>query len=353
MNNIKSTQYEELKILQILDANLDRAREGLRVLEDWSRFALGREDLVKKTKDFRQILGKEHSLLYKNARNLSEDKCIGLNHPEQLKRKGSDLIISSNAARVQEALRVIEEFSRSSNQKLSQIASDIRYEIYNLEIEILNANAKSEKTQIIQKNNLYFITKKTPKLIEIIEELLIGGVKIIQHRSKGESDKKFLFESIQICKLCRKYNALFIVNDRVDIAIASEADGVHLGQNDIDLKYARDLLGNSKIIGKSANNSIEINKAIDEGCDYLGIGPVFRTSTKKEKNPIGISRIIALTKNISIPWFAIGGINQTNLSTLQDHKIKKIAIISGLADSANPKKEAIIISKKLSDANSR
>ena len=130
MQNFNRTDAEDLRIFQIIDANLDRAREGLRVLEDWARFGIGENDCVTKIKNFRQILGKNHLEVYKQSRNYVEDQYKGLTHQEQTKRKTPEQIISSNAGRVQEALRVIEEFSRLHNQKLSKIASEIRYEIY-------------------------------------------------------------------------------------------------------------------------------------------------------------------------------------------------------------------------------
>ena len=111
MLHSKTTNPEDLRIYQIIDANLDRAREGLRVLEDWARFGLGKEKYVKRIKNFRQILGKNHLDVYKQSRNHIEDKCKGLTHQEQFNRQTSEQIISSNSARVQEALRVIEEFS--------------------------------------------------------------------------------------------------------------------------------------------------------------------------------------------------------------------------------------------------
>ena len=120
MRNPNKIQPEDLRISQIIDANLDRAREGLRVLEDWARFGLGNEDFVIRIKNFRQILGKNHLEIYKLSRNHIEDQCKGLSHVEQSKRNSSSKIISSNSARVQEALRVIEEFSRIHNSELSK-----------------------------------------------------------------------------------------------------------------------------------------------------------------------------------------------------------------------------------------
>jgi len=351
MLNSNTTNTEDLRIYQIIDANLDRAREGLRVLEDWARFGLGKEKYVEKIKNFRQILGKYHLEVYKQSRNHIEDKCKGLTHHEQINRKTSEQIISSNSARVQEALRVIEEFSRLQNNELSKIASEIRYEIYTIEIDLLSYSKFKKSEEILKENDLYLITDQKDNLLEIIEEILIAGVRIIQHRFKTGTDKDQLQEAIQIKNLCKKYNSLFIVNDRVDIALASNADGIHLGQDDLDLKTARKLLGYSKIIGISANNEIDISNALREGCDYIGIGPVFETTTKKNKKTLGIENIKTLTKDLNIPWFAIGGIKSNNISYLKRNGFKKVALVSELMNSKDPKEDAMMILKKLSHEN--
>ena len=351
MKNFNLNKIEDLRITQIIDANLDRAREGLRVLEDWARFALGRKDLVQSFKDFRHILGKHHLKIYKESRNFINDECKGISHPEQLHRKNTDCVITSNAARVQEALRVIEEFSRNHNQDLFQSASKIRYDVYNLEIELLEANLKNNLRQKLLENNLYFITHKTDNLIGITKSLLEGGVRLVQFRCKHGNDSDNLKEAINLKKLCQSYGALFIVNDRIDIAFASNADGVHLGQNDLDIISARRILGYSKIIGISASNEFDIQTAIEGGCDYLGIGPVFKTTTKKYKPTLGLDYLKKLTNKLSIPWFAIGGIKEENINSLTKSKITKVAMISELINAINPKEKANMIIKSLSNEN--
>jgi len=351
MLNSNAKDAEDLRIYQIIDANLDRAREGLRVLEDWARFGLGKEKYVEKIKNFRQILGKNHLEVYKQSRNHIKDKCKGLTHQEQFNRKTSEQIISSNSARVQEALRVIEEFSRLQNHELSKIASEIRYEIYTIEIDLLSYSKFKKSEEILKKNDLYVITDQKDNLLKTIEEILIAGVRIIQYRFKTGTDQDHLKKAIQIKNLCKKYNSLFIVNDRIDIALASNADGIHLGQDDLDLKTARKLLGYSKIVGVSANNAIDISNALKDGCDYLGIGPVFETTTKKNKIPLGIEKIKTLTKDLIIPWFAIGGIKSKNISYLKRNGFKKVALVSELMNSEDPKEDAMMILKKLSHEN--
>ena len=351
MQNTNITNTEDLRIYQIIDANLDRAREGLRVLEDWARFGLGGNDFVAKIKNYRQILGKNHLEVYKQSRNYIEDQFKGLTHQEQNNRKTPEQIICSNAGRVQEALRVIEEFSRQHNHKLSTIASEIRYEIYSLEVDLLSLSNRKGSEEILKENDLYVITDQKENLLKIIEDILISGVKIIQHRFKKGTDKDNLEEAIQIKNLCKKYNSLFIINDRVDIALASDADGVHLGQDDLGLRTARKLLGYSKIIGISANNKVDISNALKDGCDYIGIGPIFETVTKKDKKPLGIERIKILTKDLNIPWFAIGGVTKNNISFLKSNGFKKVALVSQIMNSEDPKEDAIMILKELSDEN--
>ena len=351
MDSQNIPDLNDKRIAQIIDANLDRGREGLRVLEDWARFGLGRDDLVIEFKNFRQLLGKYHLKIYKDSRNHIKDTSIGLSHSEQFNRKSIDNLISANSARVQEAMRVIEEFSRYNNIELSSIASKIRYEIYSLEIKLLNFQSKKNLMEIIKDNNLYFISSQKPNNLKIIENALKGGVKIIQQRYKNGTDLNHLQEAKKIKILCQKFKALFIINDRIDIALACDADGVHLGQDDIDIKSARNILGSSKIIGASANKKSDIKNAIDNGCDYLGIGPVFETLTKEGKKPLGLEIIKELTDGLTIPFFVIGGIKQNHISLLKKNRLNKIALVSEIANSENPQEKAIMLIKKLSDEN--
>ena len=245
----------------------------------------------------------------------------------------------------------MEEFTRDHNQNLCKISSEIRYEIYNLEIILLESHTNDSLRRVLKENDLYFITIETKNLFEKIKNILEGGVKIIQLRCKQGKDSDNIKFALKVRELCDNYGALFLINDRVDIALACKADGVHLGQDDMDIKSARRILGFSKIIGISANNELDIKKAVQDGCDYLGIGPVFATTTKKEKVPLGIDTLKYLTKDIKVPWFAIGGIKQENISLLKENNICKVAIITELINSKNPKNKAMMLIKNLSDEN--
>ena len=126
-------------VAQLIDANLDRAREGLRTIEDWCRFGLKDKEKVVKIKDWRQLLGQQHYDFYKRARSASNDKGAGLSHPAQQKRNNPKDVITANFGRVQEALRVLEEFTRTTHPELSHLSSKIRYEVYDLEAIIISS----------------------------------------------------------------------------------------------------------------------------------------------------------------------------------------------------------------------
>ena len=139
---------KDQRIAQIIDANLDRAREGLRVIEDWCRYGLGRKDYMISLKGWRQELGALHKKSYKNARSTIKDPGIGLTHPAQSNRLLPIQVVEANCARVQEALRVLEEFSRNNDYQLHKVSSKMRYEVYQLEVEVLEktkASALKEK----------------------------------------------------------------------------------------------------------------------------------------------------------------------------------------------------------------
>ena len=184
---------------------------------------------------------------------------------------------------------------------------------------------------------LYFITdsrltKKT--VIEDVKSAVKGGVKIVQYREKEASTKKMIEEAAKIMEICRKNNVIFIINDRVDVALAVDADGVHLGQNDMPYLDARKILGREKIIGLSAESFEKalLNEKI--GADYTGIGPIFSTSTKKDlPSPIGIEPIKQLKNKINIPFVAIGGINEMNIDEVLNAGAGNVAIISGIIGS--------------------
>ena len=344
MKSMPVTPPTDNRIAQLIDANLDRAREGLRVMEDWCRFGLKRNDFSKKIKDWRQQLGSHHLNVYKKARLTAEDPGIGLSHPLQKKRSNPEDIFIANSSRVQEALRVVEEFTRITNPKLSEVASNIRYETYEIEIKILNANEGINKRNILRDCSLYLITSNRDNLKDIVLQSLKAGVKLVQYRDKLLKDNEKVNQAKYLACLCKKYKSLFIVNDRIDIALAVDADGVHLGQDDMPMRIARSILGPEKIIGRSTHCLEDIKNAEEEGSDYIGIGPIFPSKTKDKLEPIGIDYLKKALNKTLLPAFAIGGINNSNIKKFNQLNNVRIAVSDEIMNSNEPfsKTEALL-----------
>ena len=336
MKSMPVTPPFDNRIAQLIDANLDRAREGLRVMEDWCRFGLKRNDFSIQIKDWRQQLGAHHHNIYRKARLTSEDPAMGVSHPLQKSRSTPEDIFIANSSRVQEALRVLEEFTRITDPKLSKLATKIRYESYEIEIKVLNTKAGIDKRQILRDCSLYLITGNRKDLKGIVLQALEAGVKIVQYRDKFLNDNEKVSQAKDLASLCKKYNSLFIVNDRIDIALAVDADGIHLGQEDIPTKIAKELLGAEKIIGRSTHCLQDIQTAEEEGCDYIGIGPIFHSETKKKLNPIGIDYLKKGLNKTLLPAFAIGGINASNIKELNQIKNLRIAVSDAIINSNDP-----------------
>lgn len=172
-----------------------------------------------------------------------------------------------------------------------------------------------------------------------VEEALSGGVTCVQLREKNLLGKEFLIKAKKIRELTRKYNALFIVNDRIDIAMLSDADGVHVGQADLDILDVRKLIGSEKIVGVSASNIKEAILAEKNGADYIGVGSIFPTNTKKDAKNVYLNGLKEIKNNINIPIVAIGGIKEDNIKLINDIGVNGYAIVSDILSAKNIKEK--------------
>ena len=181
---------------------------------------------------------------------------------------------------------------------------------------------------------LYAVTDRTwlngRSLYDVVEESLKGGITCLQLREKKLDAESFLSEAQQLRPLCRTYRVPFIVNDNVEIALAVDADGVHIGQNDGDVRAIRSCIGRNKLLGVSAATLEEARKAEQAGADYLGVGAVSPTNSKYDAETVHLSTLRAICGAVSIPVVAIGGITIDNVPLLTDSGICGIAVISAL-----------------------
>lgn len=319
-------------LFRILDANLDRAREGLRVIEEWCRFGLERADLTATCKQVRQHLGQWHHPCLRLSRNTSTDPGTALTHPQEEQRSHIPAVLQANLGRVQESLRVLEEYGKLYDPQLAQDCKQMRYQVYCLETQLL----AGERLQQLQRSPLYLVTSPHERLLEIVAAALQGGLSLVQYRDKTSDDSSRLQTAAQLCQLCRQHKALFLINDRVDLALAVDADGVHLGQQDLPISLARKLLGPQRLIGRSTTNPTEMAQAIGEGADYIGVGPVYETPTKAGKAAAGLEYVRHAAEHSSVPWYAIGGIDASNLGQVVAAGAKGVAVVRAIMQADHP-----------------
>lgn len=182
-----------------------------------------------------------------------------------------------------------------------------------------------------------------------VEESLKGGVTLVQLREKHLSFQEFLEEAKEMKELCHKYGVPLLINDNVEICIESGADGVHVGQKDMEAGAVREKLGKDKIIGVSARTVEQAMAAQIAGADYLGVGAVFSTSTKEDAKPLDHEILKAITKAVDIPVVAIGGISSENVSQLKGTGIDGVAVVSAIYGKENPKEAAENLKRLVSE----
>lgn len=190
---------------------------------------------------------------------------------------------------------------------------------------------------------LYAVTDRAwtgkQNLYEQVESALKGGATCVQLREKNLDEETFLREAIEIRDLCKKYGVPFLINDNVDIAIKCEADGVHIGQDDMAVSEVRKLVGDKMIIGASVQNVNEALESIKNGADYLGVGAMFSTSTKLDANIISIETLKSICNAVNIPVVAIGGIGKNNIMKLAGSKANGVALVSAIFGAENIEEE--------------
>lgn len=181
---------------------------------------------------------------------------------------------------------------------------------------------------------LYVVTDRTwlgqNRLIEQVEQILKSGATFLQLREKSMPYDEFVREALQIKKLTDRYGIPFVINDNVEVALAVNADGVHVGQGDRSAKEARKLLGNDKILGVSVVSKEQALLAEQDGADYLGVGAVFATSTKLDADTVSYDMLKQICSAVSLPVVAIGGIGETNILQLKGSGIHGVAVISAI-----------------------
>ena len=345
-----------INLKRITDANLNRAAEAVRILEEIARFLLDDIELSENLKIIRHKINsvqEEEYEKYLLSRDTQND--VGVNIENSDERKNIENIFKANIKRLQQALRVLAEYFVDRPDKV-ELFEKLRYESYTLE-KIMWDKLKQKFNQLkLENKKLYLVTnsdnfESEDAFLDAVASALKGGVDILQLREKTMPANEILSVGKKIKQLCLQYDTTFIVNDRIDIAALLEADGVHLGQDDLDVISAREILGENAIVGISTHAPEQALKAVQDGADYIGAGPVFATPTKQGRIPVGLEYVKWASENINIPFFAIGGINEKNVQEVISAGAKRIAVVRAIINSSSPQKSSEIFLKKLNNEN--
>jgi len=305
-------------ILRILDANLNRAREGLRVVEEYARFVLEDAALSESLKSLRHDLvtaiPKEIGIALHVHRDSRGDVGRELPNPSDQRRGGAGEVARASAARVSEALRCIEEYAKTFDTAFAKRMSTLRYRMYELEKRFFLTVALPHRFGHVR---LYVIMTGAlcrRDWMETARLAIEGGADAIQLREKGLSDGELVQRARRLSALCRERGTTFIINDRPDIALLCSADGVHVGQDDLSVADVRRVVPASMIVGVSTHTQEQIDAVTAGAPDYIAVGPMFPTATKPQEHIAGPATLAYARKQTSLPLVAIGGITPENAS---------------------------------------
>lgn len=342
-------------ILRIIDANLNRAGEGLRFLEEIVRLLLNDSEMTQQLKTLRHELLREEPSFYRHllqSRQADEDVGASLEVPGENKTRSLPAAVIANAKRVQESLRTLEELT-----KIPGIPPELdskkfqrgRFEIYTIEQKLFSRLLHKDKLERI--HGLYVIIDtealKGRDHIEVARQAIRGGAKIIQLRDKISKRKNIILVAKSLRELCTRENVLFIVNDYLDIALDCDADGLHVGQEDLPVKVARKLLPADKLLGASVETAEQAMTAEADGADHLGVGGIFPTTSRDQTKVVGLARLREIKRCVSLPIVGIGGIDKSTAAEVIAAGAAAVAVISAVIGAESPEIAASQITEKL------
>ena len=325
-------------LTRILDANLNRLAEGLRVLEDIARLVLDDPALTRQLKTLRHDLVRADlpfNLELLQSRNSAADVGAALDVAGEERTKDLPTIVIANARRAQESLRVLEETAKLP-EMAGRMDSDrfrqARFELYTLEQKLVSRALRRDKSQKVA--GLYVILDTVAlqgrSHIEAAGAVIAAGVRVIQLRDKTSGKKQLLPLARDLQALCREKGVLFVINDYLDVALAIGADGLHLGQGDLPAGEARRLLPLGALLGCSVTSVEEAQAAEAAGADYIAAGSIYPTSSKEDAGLVGLDMLRRIRGAVKVPLVAIGGINRDNARQVIEAGADSLCVISAV-----------------------
>lgn len=328
-------------VVRILDANANRATEGLRVVEDYLRFVLDDGHLCGLCKELRHALTAQLEAVPVRqrwaARETLRDVGTTLTTPSETCRESPRAVAAANLARVAEALRCLEEYAKVLRPDLAAGVEALRYRTYTLARAVA---LTAESCQRLAAAHLYVLVDgraSAADLADLVRQLLAGGADVIQLRDKRLPDRELVERARLIRPVTREAGALLIVNDRPDLAVLADADGVHVGQDELPVKDARVIVGPDRLIGVSTHALAQARQAVLDGANYLGCGPTFPSRTKAFPEFPGIAFLRQVAAEIRLPAFAIGGITAEQVPHVRAAGFTRIAVSGAVVDAPDPR----------------
>jgi len=340
-------------VYRIIDANFNRAREAIRVIEDFCRFALNCEPLSRRAKQLRHQLCAAVNTLNMNQLIISRDTIgdVGASRTvdEQLGRSSLDDCTTAGCKRLTEALRVLAETTQILNPQTARTLENLRYTAYTLEKDIVAFSRPSER---FKKVGLYVIVSSNlpAEVISLTHKCIAGEADCIQLRAKGLNDDALFSLAAEFVRICDSAGVISIINDRVDVAVAAGAGGVHLGLNDLPIEQARKLLLTPLIIGKTTHSPGQLRAACQQLPAYVSLGPVFSTQTKPDIEVAGLNYVgqgLKILADAGIGHVAIGGITPDNIEQVLKAGAQAVAVCSAVANAADPAAVCRLLKEKI------
>ncbi len=335
---------ESVSVARILDASANRCREGLRVVEDYARMILNDAHLSRQIKETRHALVPLLSRLHLDdavrARDTEHDVGTSIHTAFEMARPSVWSVALANLKRVQEALRTLEEYGKTIDATAATGIGALRYRFYTIEKALCATQGAIERLRDCRLYLLLTDSHCPQGTGPVVKAALRGGVDVVQLREKGMPDRRFLELAKWIRDWTAEAGALFIVNDRPDLACLAEADGVHVGQGDLTVHEARQIIGGNKLVGVSTHAIGQAEQAVLDGADYLGVGPVFSSLTKSFEEFAGLEYVRQVASEVSLPAFAIGGIGLENVESVLAAGASRIAVSSEICGAEDPERMA-------------
>jgi thiamine-phosphate pyrophosphorylase len=321
---------------RMLDANGNRAAEGLRVLEDVARFVLDDTRCARLAKELRHAVRTVIPEAALAARDADDD--VGATPVTTTTRARLVDLVRANAARAQEALRSAEEAARLCAPESAAALEAARYRAYQLESGLLSRLP----AWLLHRVRLYAIvdTALCSDPVAVAAACARGGAGAVQLRAKGLAPRVYRELAARVQEAAKGAGALFVVNDHVAVARALGADGIHVGQDDLPLRDAREVVGPCCAVGVSAHSAEQARAAVGAGADYLGLGPMFPTATKPLEPCRGPELLDQLRGELRLPTFAIGGLDAERVRALRPRLPHGIAVAAALCTAADPERAA-------------